>query len=429
VISLIVLAVMTVLMALRVPVDIAIGAAAAVGVLLGGFPLEVVPRMVVEAVDSFPLLAVPFFVLAGNLLNIGGVTDRIYNFARPLFAPLYGGVAQVNVGANMILSGMSGSALADLAGLGTIQMRAMRQAGYSSDFAIAVSLAACTVGPIIPPSISFVVYSMVTGVSTGRLFLAGIIPGIIMGLCIMGWICLIAIRTGAPHMRPEPFRLAELLRATYRGSLALLLPFVIIGSMIKGWATVTEAGAVAAIYALALGFIYGEFTWPKLKVCLIESTLTTALVMYVIAVSGALSWIITADRTVHEMAQSIAGMANDPLIVLLVVNLFLLVVGMLIEPLPALMICSAIFFPMLSTVGIDPVHFGVIISVNLIIGIITPPLGIGLFVASRVSGLSVEAVLNATAPFLIPLFISLAIITAFPILSTWLPDFVFGAAK
>ena len=426
-ITVIVLVVMIVLMVLRVPVDIAIGIAAAVGIVLGDFPLEVLPRMTVEAVDSFPLLAVPFFVVAGNLLNAGGVTDRLYAFARELFGPIRGGLAQVNVGANMIMSGMSGSALADLAGLGTVQMKAMRQAGYSPDFAIAVSLAACTVGPIIPPSISFVIYSMVTGVSTGRLFLAGIVPGLVMGACLRVWIYAVAVTSGAEAMRSRPLDLRALGQAFTSGFFALALPFVTIGSMAVGWATVTEAGAIAAIYALGLGILSRELTFTRFIECMVESTLTTALVMYVIAVSGALSWIITVDRTVHELAQQIAEMSSDPLVALLIINLFLLVVGTALEPLPALMICSAIFYPMLATIGIDPVHFGIVISVNLIIGIITPPVGIGLFVAARISGLSSDAVFKATLPFLIPLFVSLAIITAFPRLSTWLPDLVFGA--
>ena len=424
-----VLVVMLALMMLRVPICISIGVAAALGVFMAGAPLEVVPRMMTEAVDSFILLAVPFFVLAGQLLNAGGVTERIFEFARRLFGPVRGGLAQVNVGASMIFAGMSGAALADLAGLGSVEIKAMRENGYPTAFAAAVTLASCVVGPIIPPSISFIVYSLVTGVSTGRMFLAGVVPGLLIGICLMIFIYAWSKFSRERFGQPERFDLRLLARATRRGFLALLLPPLIVVSLITGIATPTEAGVIAAAYALFLGLVYRELTLARLRNCLIEAATTTALVMYIIAVSGALTWIITSERSVHMVAEAIAASVGDPLIGLFIINIFLLFLGMVVETLPALLISAAILFPVTETIGIDPVHFGVVLTFNLLVGIITPPMGIGLFVAARVAGLPVEVILRATLPFIAPLLIALFVITVFPDLSTWLPNLVFGPLR
>jgi len=419
---------MVLLMILRVPVCISIGVPSALGVYLAGVPLEVVPRMMIEAVDSFILLAVPFFILAGQLLNAGGATDRIFEFARRLFGHIPGGLAQVNVGGSLIFAGMSGAALADLAGLGSVEIKAMRDRGYAVPFATAVTLASCVVGPIIPPSVSFIVYSLVTGVSTGRMFLAGIVPGLLIGLALMAYVWLRTRLSPSDFTGRERFDASQLARATRLGFPALLMPPIIVGAMITGIATPTEVGVIAAVYAFALGIAW-DLTLTRLKECLIETATMTALIMFVIAVSGAMSWIITSERSIHVAAAALAEAVVDPLTALILINFFLLVLGMFIEPLPALLISAAILFPVTQAMGIDPVHFGVVLTFNLLIGIITPPMGIGLFVAARVAGISVEAVMRATLPFLLPLFVALAVITAVPALSTWLPNLVFGPLR
>ena len=414
------------LIALRVPVSISIGISTVFALIIGDFPLSVIPRMMIDGLDTFTLLAVPFFVLAGNIMNAGGVTERIFSFAKALFSPIRGGLAQVNVAASMIFAGMSGAALADLAGLGTVEMRAMRKGGYPLNVAAAVTLASCTIGPIIPPSIVLIVYGLATDTSIGRLFLGGIIPGFIIGLITMVWISLWVRFKKTSWGQPEPFVVSDVWSTFKGGALALFSPVLIIGALVLGVSTPTEVGVIAATYALFVGIIYRDLTWKKLLECIVESMQTTAIIMYIVAVSIVMGWIITMERLPHEAAKAIQLYIEHPLLALLIINVFLILVGMFLEPLPAILILSPILLPILAPFGIDQVHFGVIICFNLIIGIITPPMGIGLFVAARVADTTPELVLKATMPFLIPLLFGLAIVTAFPILTLWLPDLVFG---
>jgi len=414
------------LIALRVPVSISIGISTVIALIIGDFPLSVIPRMMIDGLDTFTLLAVPFFVLAGNIMNAGGVTERIFAFAKALFSPIRGGLAQVNVAASMIFAGMSGAALADLAGLGTVEMRAMRKGGYPLNVAAAVTLASCTIGPIIPPSIVLIVYGLATDTSIGRLFLGGIIPGFIIGLITMVWISLWVRFKKTSWGQPEPFVVSDVWSTFKGGALALFSPVLIIGALVLGVSTPTEVGVIAATYALFVGIIYRDLTWKKLLKCIVESMQTTAIIMYIVAVSIVMGWIITMERLPHEAAKAIQLYIEHPLLALLIINVFLILVGMFLETLPAILILSPILLPILAPFGIDQVHFGVIICFNLIIGIITPPMGIGLFVAARVADTTPELVLKATIPFLIPLLFGLAIVTAFPILTLWLPDLVFG---
>ena len=414
------------LIALRVPVSISIGISTVIALIIGDFPLSVIPRMMIDGLDTFTLLAVPFFVLAGNIMNAGGVTERIFAFAKALFSPIRGGLAQVNVAASMIFAGMSGAALADLAGLGTVEMRAMRKGGYPLNIAAAVTLASCTIGPIIPPSIVLIVYGLATDTSIGRLFLGGIIPGFTIGLITMVWISLWVRFKKTSWGQPEPFVVSDVWSSFKGGAIALFSPVLIIGALVLGVSTPTEVGVIAATYALFVGIIYRDLTWKKLLKCIVESMQTTAIIMYIVAVSIVMGWIITMERLPHEAAKAISLYIENPLLALLIINVFLILVGMFLETLPAILILSPILLPILAPFGIDQVHFGVIICFNLIIGIITPPMGIGLFVAARVANTSPELVLKATMPFLIPLLFGLAVVTAFPTLTLWLPDLVFG---
>jgi tripartite ATP-independent transporter DctM subunit len=418
--------VMLALMTVGIPVSIAVGVASLVGVLITDTPLDVMPRMMIESVDSFALLAVPFFVLAGNLLNIGGITERIFNFARAVFGWMRGGLAQVTIGAEMIFSGISGAALADLAGLGVVVIKAMRDQRYPVPFAAAVMLAACVLGPIIPPSIVFVIYGLATDTSVGRLFLAGIVPGIVIGALLMLHIT-IYMRIKKPDWgKPEPFVAREAWTSFKAGAFALFSPFVVIGAILAGVATPSEIGAIAAGYALLAGAAYGGLTWRGLIECMKESVIVTAVIMYLIAVSSVMGWVVTTERIAHDAAQYIGAHVTSPILGLLVINVLLLVVGTFLETVPALLILSPILLPVVKGLGIDPVHFGVIISYNLILGIIHPPLGIGLFVAARVARVTPEQVLSATWPFFIPLFGGLIIVSAVPQLSLWLPNLIYA---
>jgi tripartite ATP-independent transporter DctM subunit len=417
---------MLVLMVLGVPIGVAVGVAALVGILVTDTPLDVLPRMMLENVDSFALLAVPFFVLAGNLMNSGGITERIFNFARDLFGWMRGGLAQVNVGANMIFAGMSGAALADLAGLGVVVIKAMRDNNYPVAFSTAVTLASCVVGPIIPPSIILVIYGLATDTSVGRLFLAGFIPGILIGIALMVHIS-IWMRIKKPDWgRPEPFVPTNVWHSFWRGTIALASPIVVIGAILAGVATPSEIGAIAAAYALFAGIAYGGLSFKGIYQALKESVVVTAVIMYLIAVSSVMGWIVTTERVAHDAANYIAQYVHSPLLGLLVINVLLIVVGSFLETVPALLILSPILLPIVKGLGIDPVHFGVVICYNLILGIIHPPMGIGLFVAARIARITPEQVLSATWPFFIPLLVSLVLISAIPELSLWLPNTVYA---
>ena len=427
--SAILLGVFLVLMLARVPVSVSIGVAVVVALVVGDFPLSVLPRLMVEGVDSFALLAVPFFVLAGNLMNTAGMTVRIFDFARAVFGPVRGSLAQVNVAASMIFAGMSGAALADLGGMGQVQVRAMRENGYPARIAAGVTLASCTVGPIIPPSIVLIIYGLATDVSVGRLFLAGILPGILIGATLMVFIYFWVLLRRTSWGQPEPFRPSEVWRTLKAGGLALALPFLVIAALLTGTSTPTEVGALAAAYALVVGLVHRELTFAGLWRCLVDSVTTTAVIMFLIAVSVAMGWIITIERIPHEAATFISTYVSDPIVGILLINLFLLVIGMFLETAPAILILSPILLPVAMEMGIDPVHFGVIVCFNLVIGIITPPMGIGLFVTARVAGISPEEVLRGTLPFLVPLILSLVTISLLPGLSTFIPDLVFGPSR
>ena len=423
------LVVLVVLMALRIPISICIGIAALISLIMADIPLDLMPRLMTDSLDSFALVAVPFFVLAGNLMNASGVTQRIFNFARALLGWMRGSLGHVNIGASMIFAGMSGSALADLAGLGALEIKAMRENGYPVDFSAAVSIASCTIGPIIPPSIMLVIYGLATDTSVGRLFLGGIIPGVIIGVICMIFVSLWVRWKRVPWGQPEPFDAGNLWRTFKAGVLALVAPAIIIGSLVGGVTTPSELGAIAAGYAFVVGLVYGELNWKRLHKCLIDSVCNTAVVMYLIAVSQVFGWVITSEGVAQDAAQLMIDHIGDPLFGLLIINLFLLVIGMFLEGAPALLILAPILLPVVQVFGIDPVHFGIIMCFNILIGIITPPMGIGLFVAGQVAGISPERVLKACLPFLIPLFLGLAILTIFPDLSLWLPNLVMGIQK
>lgn len=427
--SLIVFLVFLVLFVLRVPVTTAIGVGCVAALLASGDSLQEIPRHMMGGIESFILLAIPFFVLAGNLFNAGGATTRLFSFCEVVFGRIPGGLAQVSVAANVVFSGMSGAALADLAGLGTITVKAMREAGYRERFAAAVALAASVLGPIIPPSIMFVIYAASTSTSIGRLFLAGVGAGLVIALILMVYIAIIVVAKWEPCPLPRSFTLGHAASETWVALPALLAPVVILGAMRVGAVTATEAGILAVIYALVLGLIYRGFTRRNLPTALISSTVMSASILYIIAISAVMGHILTADRVAHAVSEAMTRITTDQVLGMLILNVVLLVIGCVLETTPALLITAPILTPIAATYGVDPVHFGVIICLNLIIGIVHPPMGIGLFVMSSVTRVSMEAMTRATLPFLIPLLLALMVITYVPGISLWLPDLVFGPAR
>ena len=414
-----------VLLIMGVPVAIALGGSSLVYVLLSGqVPDLVVVHRMVNGVDSFPLLAVPFFILAGNLMNTAGITNRIFDFAKACVGWMRGGLGHVNVGASVVFAGMSGAAVADAGGLGTIEIKAMRDAGYEPDFSVGVTAASSTIGPIIPPSLPMVIYGVVASASIGQLFAAGLVPGLLMAVALMVMVAWYARRRNYP--RDASFSLANLGRSFLRAFLSLLTPAIIVGGILLGVFTPTEAAVAACAYALLLGVVvYRTLTWRRLLRVSFDTIETTAIIMLIVAGASIFAWILTSNRVTELFADFILTVTENPYLILLLINLILILVGCFMETIAAITILVPVLLPIVVKVGIDPVHFGVVMVLNLMIGLLTPPVGMVLYVLSRVSGVPFERCVSATWPFLIPLVAVLFAVTFIPALSMWLPTLIY----
>ncbi|MAU99139.1 MAG: ABC transporter permease [Fulvimarina sp.] len=413
------------LIALGVPVAISLAASSAIFLLIEGrVPEVVVIHRMVNGVDSFPLLAIPFFILAGNLMNSSGITERIFDFAKAIFGWMRGGLGHVNVGASVIFAGMSGAAVADAGGLGAIEIKAMRDAKYDPGFAVGITAASSTIGPIIPPSLPMVIYGVNANASIGQLFAAGFIPGILMALALMAMIAVYARRRGYPV--DQPFRLGALGTSFMRAALSLMTPVIIVGGILTGAFTPTEAAIAACVWALFLGLVvYRTLTLRRFLRVSFDTIETTAVVLFIVAAATIFAWVLTSNRAPEHFAALILTVSENPWIVLLLINLILLVVGCFMETVAAITILTPVLLPIAMKMGVDPVHFGVIMVLNLMIGLLTPPIGMVLYVLSRVSGVPFERCVSATAPFLVPLFLVLALVTFFPAVTMWLPTLIY----
>ena len=408
------------------PLFASMGLAAFAFVLLGGLAGGIVPQKMAQAMNSFPLVAAPLFVLMGNLLGAAQLTDRIVRFASSLVGALRGGYAHASILSSMIFAGMVGSAVADAAGTGAVEVRAMKKAGYRPETAAAISAAAATIGPIIPPSLPMVIYGVAADASIGRLFLAGVIPGVLMGVALMIMVAIIAPRQGLPRQRWGGLREIGLaFRDTFP---ALLAPVILLGGMFSGVFTPTEAAAVADLYALFLGFVvYRTLKLGDLPRILIDTAETTGIVMVLVMAAGALGWCMSISRIPQTMAPAIVVTIHSPLLFLLASNVILLAIGCFMETLAALLILIPILVPAAASFGIDPVQFGLIMIFNLILGTIHPPIGVVLFVMGRIAGVTYETISRAILPWLVPLLAVLIAITVWPPLTMWLPRVVMGA--
>jgi tripartite ATP-independent transporter DctM subunit len=413
------------LVALNMPVAFSLIIMGLAWLAFEGAPLINAPQRLIGGIDSFPLLAVPFFILAGHAMNTGGVTERIYGFARALVGHYTGGLGHVNVMGSLIFSGMSGSAIADAGGLGLLEIRAMKQDGFPASFAGALTCASCIIGPLVPPSIPMVLYGVIANTSVGKLFLAGIVPGLLTAAGLMIMVYFIAKRRG--YRKQPRASWTELWLAFKAAFLALLTPAIIMGGIFGGIFTPTEAAAVAAIYALMLGlFLYGELKWRDLGRVFRETVHTSAVVGLIVAGASLFSWVLARERVPQMIADTFLSISQDPDILLLIINLLLLVMGCFMEGIAIMILVVPMLLPVAQQVGIDPVHLGVVVVMNLMIGILTPPFGVGLFVVSKVGDIPFEELARAVLPFLFPLLIVLAIITWFPSTVLFLPNLVFG---
>jgi tripartite ATP-independent transporter DctM subunit len=425
-----VLAILTITFALlsilSMPVAISLGIAAIAAMSLASpFPVIGMVQRMVTGVDSFVLLSIPLFMLAGRLMNEGGITDRIFEFARSLVGHIRGGLGHANVVASMIFAGMSGSAVADAGGLGQIEISAMEKQGYDTEFSAAITVASSTIGPIIPPSIPMVIYGAMAEVSVGRLFIGGFIPGVLMGISLMVAVYIYSIVRDYP--RDAKFSLRRVWTSFKAGFLPLVTPTIIIGGILAGIFTPTEAAAVAVAYAFILGFfVYRTITIKDIPSILIDTLASTAVVTFVISTSSSFSWLLIIGKIGQLVANFCLSITQSKFVILFLLNLSMFLLGCVIEAGVALILLIPVFLPLVTSVGIDPVHFGVIMVFNLMIGVATPPVGMSLFVVSEVAGVKLERLMRAILPFIVPLIMVLFLITYIPSLVTFLPNLVMG---
>jgi len=406
---------------LGIPIAFVLGLTSFVALLYSGnIPLLLMPKEMFSGTDSFPLLAVPFFILAGNLMNAGGITKRLINFCNILLGHVRGGLAMVNIVASMFFAGITGAAVADTSALGSILIPAMTEEKYDRDFSAAVTAASSTVGPIIPPSIPMVILGTVGELSIGALFLAGVIPGIMVGLSLLVVSYIISRRRNYPKGRIKSIK--EFFFGLKDAMLALLMPGIIMGGILGGIFTPTEAAVVAVVYALLVSFlVYREIRWRDLPKILIDSIVTTSIIMLVIAHSAIFGWILANQQVPQSVAQIFLSISNNKWVILLLLNIFLLFVGTFMETTASLIILTPILLPLAVKVGIDPIHFGLVMVLNLVIGLITPPLGVCLFIACSIAKITLEQIVKAILPFLIAAIAVLFIVTYIPELSLWIP--------
>ncbi len=396
------------------PIAFCLGITSTVALLASDFPLSLIAQRMFTGIDSFPLMAVPFFVLAGDLMNSGGTTERLIAFANVLVGRIRGGLAHTNIVTSMFFGGISGSAVADTSALGTILVPGMVQKGYDQPFSAAVTAASSTMGPIIPPSILMVIMGVTTGVSIGGLFAAGLVPGLLLGVSMMVLSYVLAIKRDYPKDE-VPFSLTRFWKSFIKAFPALMAPVIILGGILGGVFTATEAAVVAVFYALFLGLlVYKELKVSDLVPILISSGTTTAVLLLVIAMANIFSWILTAQQIPQQIAQGILSITQNKFLVLLMVNLFLLFIGTFLEGGAAIIILAPTLMKIAQVIGVDPLHFGFVMVFNLVVGLLTPPLGVCLFVVCGVTDTPLPALIKAIVPFLILEIGILLLLTYFP---------------
>ncbi|MDY0289674.1 MAG: TRAP transporter large permease [Sphaerochaeta sp.] len=402
------------------PISLSIGASAVLGCLNLGYPIMVIGQKMVSGIDSFLLIAIPLFILAGNLMNAGKITEKIFDFSKRLVGWIPGGLGHANVVASLIFAGMSGSAAADAGGLGTIEMEAMTTNGYDKDFSASITAASTVIGPVFPPSIPLIIYGSVASVSVSQLFMGGVIPGLLMALSLMVLVYIFAVKRKYPRF---PFSLGLLWSQFLQSILSIITPLIILSGFVLGWFTPTEASSVAVVYALVIAvFVYRTLDWKKFKECLLESAITSANTLFIIGTSMLFSYVLIKEGVSLQIANFILGISDNPYLILMVINVLLLVLGMFMEPGAILTLMLPVLLPIVKILGIDLVHFGVVMVLNLMIGQVTPPFGVCLFIISDVGDVPLNRLYRGILPFLVPLLIVLLMCTYIPQLVTWLPN-------
>ena len=408
-------------MAMGVPICIVLGASSIWYLSAEGLSLTIITQKVVAAMDSFILLTIPFFALAGSIMASSGTLERLVNLSRALVGHWRGGLAHVNVLGSMIFAGMSGTATADAAGLGNLEIPAMIKEGYDREFAVGLTASSSLIGPIIPPSLTMVIYGWLASVSVGKLFLGGIIPGVLMGLSLMIMVYWISKKRQYPKYPRASLR--EILIAFYKAFLSLLTIIIIVVGTLSGIFTPTEAGAVAAVYALFLAFfIFRTFNFTKLYKVLVDTAFLSSVILFLVGTAAAFAYMLIREQIPQHLSLILLSVIKNKYLILLVLNIFLLILGAFMDTIAIMVILIPTLMPLLSIYSIDPVHFGVVMTLNLVIGLCTPPFGLILFVIARVGELPVYRAIRAVLPFLIPLIIVLFLITYISPLVMFIPN-------
>jgi len=418
------------LILIGLPIAVCMGLTAAVFfVVLGeAGALSMIPARMYSSTTGFPLLAIPFFILVGVLMNTGGMTQRIFRLAQCLVGHIKGGLGHVNVVNSMIFAGMSGAAVADAAGIGMVEMEAMTKAGFSRRFSAAVTAASSTIGPVIPPSIPFVIFGSLTGTSVGRLFLGGFLPGVIMGIALMITVYIISDRRGYPREKRATFR--DFVESAFQAWSAIITPVIIIGGILIGIFTPTEASVVASLYALFLTMvIYKEVTWQDLPRIVWETLEHSIRVLFIISAAGIFGWLLIHQRVPEEVIKGLMGLSENRWVILLILNVVLLILGCFMEGISVMLLTIPVFMPLINKIGIDPVHFGVMMTLNLMVGLLTPPVGMVLYAVSSVGKVPLWELADELTWYIVALMAALALITFIPGLVTFIPNLVMGPGK
>lgn len=393
-------------------------------ILIEGLPFGLLTQRVTYALDSFPLVAVPLFIFVGNLMNLSGITDRIFRFAYTLVGRVPGGLAQVNVFGSLVFSGMSGAALADIGGLGRIEIDAMKKRGFDPSFAGAVTASSATLGPIFPPSIPLIVYGSVTSVSIVQLLVAGILPAVICTALLMLTVLVIALRHKHPRAERWPTG-GEVLRDLLPALPALIAPVLMIGGMMAGAFTPTEAAAVTAVYVIFIsGVFYRELTLAHLWNSAVLTARSTSAILIIVAAAALFGWVLAVEQVPQAFAAALLGLSKDPLVLLIIANLIFFVAGMFLDSTTATLLLVPIIAPPLVMAGVDPVQLGIVTIFNLMIGLLTPPMGLSLFLVANIAGVTIKQLLRALLPFYVPLLATLGILTFWEDLTLWLPRMI-----
>lgn len=413
-----------VLIALRAPIFVALGAPGLAYLYAKGIPFGLAPQRIIGTVNDSILAAVPMFLLAGRLMNFCGATERIFNLAQAVVGHIRGGLGYVAVLASMIFSAMSGSAAADAVGVGTVTVKAMRERGYDPAFAAGVTLSASTLAPIIPPSIIMIIYGATANVSIGKLFVGGIVPGLMIVCFLMATVGILSHKRGYP--KGESFSFTRLWRTLWDAALVILTPVFIIGSIFSGICTPTEAGVIAVIYVMLLGFFYGTLTVPDLSREIIGAGTAVGALLLIVSISGLDGWIFSREQLPVLLSGQVTSLTTDPTLIVILILLVVLVLGMFMDATPIILMVVPAISPLINATGIDPIHVGVLFCIMCVIGLITPPVGVALYGVSMVSKLPIERVFWASLPFFLALMISIGVLVAFPQIITFLPSLMFG---